>query len=372
MDPRISHLCPMEFLLQRGPGIPPREITDGSWCIHGCTRGLLGLEQENSAPLPSWCPSQGLSHFSWGLSHSFLGLSPPLPGSFPTLPGVFSTFPGVSPTFPWMPPTFPGVLPTLPGVSPTFPGIFPTFPGVLPTLPGPLFPERAAPRSPSPIPIARDPAGNFLSRNTSGKSRTRHHSTGTGPCSRGTIPEPAPLPPAPKSSGIPAGSGALPGTGERQVRSGTFPVGWSYGMGTCSLTQLAHPPEARGGSRTEQRDMHMEAGKEAMREMLAPVREAPHGKEATGRRSRGIRGRENRGNSALGVLVFPEWRPPGGLGNGAGVGNGGIEGVGIGNGEFRDGSRGMGENSGREWRGGNCMDSAKAWRGGQRQSCGKG
>lgn len=109
-----------------------------------------------------------------------------------------------------------------------------------------------------------------------------------------------------------------------------------------------------------------------MREMLAPVREAPHGKEATGRRSRGIRGRENRGNPASGVPVFPEWRAPSWVWEGrGGIGNGGISGMGIGG--NRDGSHGMGEGVAiQEWGGGNCMDSAKAWRVGQRQSCWEG
>lgn len=49
-----------------------------------------------------------------------------------------------------------------------------------------------------------------------------------------------------------AGSGVSPGTGSQHV---------CYGMGTCSLTQLAHPPEARGGSRQSSTDMQMESRK---------------------------------------------------------------------------------------------------------------
>lgn len=149
-----------------------------------------------------------------------------------------------------------------------------------------------------------------------------------------------------KSSGEKgAGAGGRGRGGEETGEEmGRFPVGWSYGMGTCSLTQLAHPPEARGGSRTEQRDMHMEAGKEAMREMLAPVREAPTRKKKKkkppdGRRSRGIRrGGKNRGNPASGrPRCSLSGDPPAGIWGGIGDGeigkNGEWRGLGIGDGE---------------------------------------
>lgn len=157
-DPRSSLLSVSWNFCSRGgawePHPPPWGITDGSRCIHGCIRALLGSGWECSIPFPGSSPpfleslppflgsfstscgsshlSSCLSQFSWGPSHLSWDPFPSFLGSFPSFWGFFSTFPGILSHLSWDPfPPFLGLISNFLGISPTLPGVSPTLPGIL-------------------------------------------------------------------------------------------------------------------------------------------------------------------------------------------------------------------------------------------------